>query len=149
MCSGFHLDIDIHVITFLVFCLINHISFLPLPPSLPSSSSCSELLPNHRRDDVKQTSPRHNAYPTWAEEFVFSNLSPVDVTQAGLEVTLYDHHRFKSNENVGGVRLSVPVKAPPPGSPVLLHSGNASPVISHSYSPSEIQLNGEKYVIRW
>lgn len=33
---------------------------------------CSELLPDTGRYSVKQTSPRHNAYPTWAKEFIYA-----------------------------------------------------------------------------
>ena len=33
---------------------------------------CSELLPDTGRYSSKQTSPRHNAYPTWAKEFIYA-----------------------------------------------------------------------------
>ena len=81
------------------------LSFLPTSAVLPESEhSCSP----------KQTSPRHNVYPTWTKEFVFPGLSRATLSEGGLEVILYDHHRLH-RVNIGGIRLCVPrLKEPSP-----------------------------------
>ena len=80
-------------------------SFLPTSAVLPESEhSCSP----------KQTSPRHSVYPTWTKEFVFPGLSRATLSEGGLEVILYDHHRLH-RVNIGGIRLCVPrLKEPSP-----------------------------------
>ena len=86
---------------------------------------------------MKQTSPKHNAYPTWAKEFFFAGLKRSDIIIGGLEVILYDHHRVLHDAIVGGIRLSVPLK-----NDVIKTLPDASPARSRSNSPAEIVING-------
>eukprot|EP00731_Ephydatia_muelleri_P017122 Em0010g220a len=104
-------------------------SYVPFQSSDDSSSSLCQLqvhivegagdmhavLPESEHScSPKQTSPRHNVYPTWTKEFVFPGLSRATLSEGGLEVILYDHHRLH-RVNIGGIRLCVPrLKEPSP-----------------------------------
>ena len=70
----------------------------------------SQLLPDQNNTAVKQTSPKHNAYPTWTKEFIFAGVDKYDLIHGGVEVLLYDHHKFFSKSLIGGLRLSLPQK---------------------------------------
>ncbi|KAL5468867.1 hypothetical protein EMCRGX_G029993 [Ephydatia muelleri] len=75
---------------------------------------CAVLPESEHSCSPKQTSPRHNVYPTWTKEFVFPGLSRATLSEGGLEVILYDHHRLH-RVNIGGIRLCVPrLKEPSP-----------------------------------
>ena len=79
--------------------------------SLPLSPH-SVFLPDPNNITSQQTSPITSAYPTWSKEFIYAGVDSLDLAQGGLEVLLYDHHVFFSDNLVGGVRLSVPQKRP-------------------------------------
>lgn len=101
--------------------------------------SHSDILPDSGKFSAKQTSPRHNAYPTWTKEFVFNGLTKADLVLGGLEVLLYDYHRVFSDVNIGGIRLSAPVRT----DTIRAYSPSVSPPASRprSSSPGEVTLS--------
>ena len=68
----------------------------------------SRFLPDQENATSKHTSPKHNAYPTWTKEFIFAGIDKYDLIHGGIELLLYDHHKFFSNSLIGGVRLTHP-----------------------------------------
>lgn len=45
--------------------------------------------------------------PHWNHTFVFEDISLDDLKERSLELTIWDHDRFTSNDFLGGVRLNV------------------------------------------
>ncbi len=76
--------------------------------NITSHFSYSRLLPDQENVACKQTSPKHNAYPTWTKEFIFAGIDAFDLSHGGIELLLYDHHKFFSNSLIGGIRLTQP-----------------------------------------
>jgi len=67
--------------------------------------SPSELLPDKMRQ--KTAVVKHDASPSWNHTFVFLDLSPQELTQRSLQITVWDYGGLlKSNEFLGGVRLN-------------------------------------------
>ena len=94
------------------FNLIQHSNVPSLFSLSLSLSPHSVFLPDPNNITSQQTSPITSAYPTWSKEFIYAGVDSLDLAQGGLEVLLYDHHVFFSDNLVGGVRLSVPQKRP-------------------------------------
>lgn len=104
-------------------------------------AKCDLLPADTGRFGVKQTSPRHNAYPTWAKQFVFNKLSKQDLVEGGLEIILYDHRVFFHDSNIGGVRLCTPQPHNWPRKWSV--SPDASPARSRSGSPAAALIEGD------
>ena len=58
---------------------------------------------------TKQKTPviKKNCNPQWKHTFIFEDISGEDLRERALEMTIWDHDRFTSNDFLGGVRLSL------------------------------------------
>ena len=50
---------------------------------------------------------KKNCNPQWKHTFVFDDVSGEDLRERGLELSIWDHDRFTSNDFLAGVRLSL------------------------------------------
>ena len=68
------------------------------------------LLPD-KTSKVKQKTPvvKKNCNPQWNHTFIFENIPRDDLGNRSLELTIWDHDRFTSNQFLGGLRLNTGV----------------------------------------
>lgn len=45
--------------------------------------------------------------PVWNYTFIYEDISLAELSERGLELTIWDHDRLASNEFLGGVRFSL------------------------------------------
>ena len=66
------------------------------------------MLPEKTRG-TKQKTPviKRNVNPQWNHTFVFEDVSLDDLRERSIELTIWDHDRFTSNDFLGGVRLNL------------------------------------------
>ena len=50
---------------------------------------------------------KRNVNPQWNHTFVFEDVSLDDLRDRSIELTIWDHDRFTSNDFLGGVRLNL------------------------------------------
>ncbi len=67
----------------------------------------------------------------------------MDLINGGLEVILYDHHKFSHDGNIGGLRMCVPRKKLPLRHVNRAVSINDSPLGSRGSTPTRLE-NGER-----
>lgn len=64
------------------------------------------LLPERTKHTKQKTIvKKKDCNPKWNHTFVFEEISWDDLKERGLELTIWDHDRFTSNDFLGGVRL--------------------------------------------
>ena len=80
---------------------------LPLSSSLSSVSIDRYLLPE-RHPGAKQKTPvmKNDKSPRWNHLLVFDDVSLEDLEARSLELTVWGHDRFTTNDFLGGVRLN-------------------------------------------
>lgn len=68
----------------------------------------SYLLPDKNRSS-KQKTPvvKRSNSPVWNYTFIYEDISLAELSERGLELTIWDHDRLASNEFLGGVRFSL------------------------------------------
>ena len=66
------------------------------------------LLPD-KQSGSKQKTPvvKRDVNPRWNHILVFDDVGKEDLEARSLELTLWDHDRFTSNDFLGGVRLNL------------------------------------------
>ena len=100
------------------------LSLIPpsLPPSVPaftfthqlnslthsSTHSTRYLLPEKSTKSKQKTQVvKRNCNPEWNHTFVFEDVSWEELRERAMELTVWDHDRFTSNDFLGGVRLGL------------------------------------------
>ena len=70
---------------------------------------CDRYLLPERGRHAKQKTPvmKKNCNPQFNHTFVFEDVAWEDLRDRCLELTIWDHDRFTSNDFLGGVRLNV------------------------------------------
>jgi synaptotagmin-like protein len=68
----------------------------------------SYLLPDKGRSSKQKTNvARKTCNPNWNQTLTYRDVSPEELAERSLELTVWDHDRLGSNEFLGGVRLSL------------------------------------------
>lgn len=68
----------------------------------------SYLLPDKGRSSKQKTNvARKTCNPNWNQTITYRDVSPEELADKSLELTVWDHDRLGSNEFLGGVRLSL------------------------------------------
>ncbi|XP_025198510.1 uncharacterized protein LOC112596897 [Melanaphis sacchari] len=68
----------------------------------------SYLLPDKGRSSKQKTNVvRKTCNPSWNQTLTYRDVSPDELAERSLELTVWDHDRLGSNEFLGGVRLSL------------------------------------------
>lgn len=68
----------------------------------------SYLLPDKGRNSKQKTNvARKTCNPNWNQTLTYRDVSPEELADRSLELTVWDHDRLGSNEFLGGVRLSL------------------------------------------
>ncbi|XP_029343699.1 uncharacterized protein LOC100160321 isoform X2 [Acyrthosiphon pisum] len=68
----------------------------------------SYLLPDKGRSSKQKTNvARKTCNPNWNQTLTYRDVSPDELAERSLELTVWDHDRLGSNEFLGGVRLSL------------------------------------------
>ncbi|XP_050525576.1 uncharacterized protein LOC126896666 [Daktulosphaira vitifoliae] len=68
----------------------------------------SHLLPDKGRNSKQKTNvARKTCNPSWNQTITYRDVSPEELAERSLELTVWDHDRLGSNEFIGGVRLSL------------------------------------------
>ncbi|XP_050442650.1 uncharacterized protein LOC126846867 [Adelges cooleyi] len=68
----------------------------------------SYLLPDKGRNSKQKTNvARKTCNPSWNQTITYRDISPEELAERSLELTVWDHDRLGSNEFLGGVRLSL------------------------------------------
>lgn len=65
------------------------------------------LLPDRARNG-KQKTPvvKNTVNPSWSHILVFDGITPEEIPERSLELTVWDHEKLGTNEFLGGVRLN-------------------------------------------
>ena len=71
--------------------------------------TCDRHLLPEKGKVPKQKSPvaKKNCNPQWKHTFIFEDVTGEDLRERGLELSIWDHDRFTSNDFLAGVRLSL------------------------------------------
>ncbi|KAK2145163.1 hypothetical protein LSH36_698g01047 [Paralvinella palmiformis] len=74
-----------------------------------SDPFCKGYLLPEKTKHAKQKTPvkKKDCNPTWNHTFVFEDIAWADLKERSLELTVWDHDRFTSNDFLGGVRLGL------------------------------------------
>ena len=82
--------------------------FLEIPHFICATCNSSYLLPEKTKH-AKQKTPvkKKDCNPVWNHTFVFEDIAWADLKERCLELTVWDHDRFTSNDFLGGVRLGL------------------------------------------
>lgn len=92
---------------------VRYIRQLLLENSFVVITSCfctfSYLLPDKGRSGKQKTGVvrRSDGSPAWNHTFVYKDVSLQELSERGLELTVWDHDRIASNEFLGGVRFNL------------------------------------------
>ncbi|XP_033741029.1 synaptotagmin-like protein 4 isoform X1 [Pecten maximus] len=74
-----------------------------------SDPFCKAYLLPDKSKGLKQKTPviKRDCNPKWNYKFIFDDVSPDDLKERGLELTIWDYDKISSNDFLGGVRLSL------------------------------------------
>ncbi|TPP60442.1 Synaptotagmin 4 [Fasciola gigantica] len=65
------------------------------------------LMPDKAKNSKRKTSVvKKNNNPEWNTNFVYQNIDRTQLNTMGLEVSIWDHDRFSSNDFLGGCRIN-------------------------------------------
>lgn len=75
---------------------------------LTGNAFFSYLLPDKGRNSKQKTNvARKTCNPNWNQTLTYRDVSPEELAERSLELTVWDHDRLGSNEFLGGIRLSL------------------------------------------
>lgn len=85
------------------------LNLIPAKSNGTSDAFCKAYLLPRGRHSVKQKTQiiKGTTSPTWNHTFTFADICLEDLKQRALELTIWHHDKFSSNDFLGGVRLSL------------------------------------------
>ncbi|XP_021379832.1 uncharacterized protein LOC110467183 isoform X2 [Mizuhopecten yessoensis] len=74
-----------------------------------SDPFCKAYLLPDKNKGLKQKTPviKRDCNPQWNYTFIFDDVSPEELKERALELTIWDHDKISSNDFLGGVRLNL------------------------------------------
>lgn len=74
-----------------------------------SDPFCKGYLLPDKHKGLKQKTPviKRECSPKWNYTFIFDDVSPEELKERALELTIWDHDKISSNDFLGGVRLNL------------------------------------------